>query len=143
MDYLLPMSKVDRQLFASARSARLATFGNGKPHLVPVVFALSDGLVYTAVDHKPKTTPHLRRLRNISENPHVSLLVDHYDEDWSLLWWIRVDGTAKAWPPESTDGRNGIDALVDKYPQYQRVRPTGPVIAVDPDNWTGWSAVGP
>ncbi len=81
--------------FAQAPVARLATAGpDGRPHLVPVVFALHDGVVYTAVDAKPKTTQRLRRLTNIERNPQVTLLVDHYDEDWTQLWWVRADGIA-------------------------------------------------
>ena len=81
--------------FAHAPVARLATAAlDGRPHLVPVVFALHDEVIYTAVDAKPKTTHRLRRLANIERNPQVSLLVDHYAEDWTQLWWVRADGVA-------------------------------------------------
>src|SRR6476661_8014200 len=82
-------------MFAQSPVAMLATVGaNGAPHLVPVVFAVHDGIVYTAVDAKRKTTQRLRRLTNIEGNPQVSLLVDHYDDDWTQLWWVRADGIA-------------------------------------------------
>jgi PPOX class probable F420-dependent enzyme len=84
-----------RARFAAQRAARLATAGrDGRPHVVPVTFAVNGDLVCTAVDHKPKTTPNLRRLRNIAENPQVALLADHYTDDWAGLWWVRVDGHA-------------------------------------------------
>ena len=82
-----------RGRFAAARVARLATAdATGQPHLVPVTFAVAGDMVYTAVDAKPKRTTALRRLANVAANPRVSLLVDHYDDDWSRLWWVRADG---------------------------------------------------
>ena len=68
---------------------------DGVPHLVPIVFAVSHDVIYTAVDAKRKSTHRLRRMANIEANPTVSLIVDHYDEDWSQLWWVRADGTAE------------------------------------------------
>src|SRR5690242_12554050 len=87
-------------MFAEAPVAMLATAGSDAvPHIVPVVFAVHiDGehaRIYTAVDAKRKSTQRLRRLANIEDNPRVSMLVDHYDEDWSHLWWVRADGTAE------------------------------------------------
>ena len=84
-----------RARLTAARVARLATTGaDGQPHLVPVTFAVDGELIYVAVDHKPKTTVNLRRLRNIRENPRVAVLADHYAPDWDTLWWVRVDGRA-------------------------------------------------
>ncbi|MCG5434434.1 TIGR03668 family PPOX class F420-dependent oxidoreductase [Mycobacterium sp. MYCO198283] len=127
--------------FGAAPVARLATCGADAPHLVPVVFALqrSDAgdVVYTAVDAKPKTTPRLRRLRNIERNPHVSLLVDEYHDDWSALWWVRADGTA-AIHAAGSGLAAGYAALRAKYPQYRTVSLTGPVIAVSVTRWTSW-----
>jgi PPOX class probable F420-dependent enzyme len=128
--------------FSRAPVARLATATpEGTPHLVPVVFALHRDLrgdvVYTAVDAKPKTTRRLRRLVNIEDNPQVSLLVDHYADDWTQLWWVRVDGVAAIYH----DGRElqtGYDLLRAKYPQYQVVRLDGPVIAVEVRRWSNW-----
>ncbi|WP_188194505.1 TIGR03668 family PPOX class F420-dependent oxidoreductase [Nonomuraea sp. SYSU D8015] len=129
-----------RERFGGERVARLATVsGDGAPHLVPVVFALTGDRVVTAIDHKPKTTANLRRLRNIAENPEVSLLVDHYDEDWSRLWWVRADGPARV-VESGTDRESALDALAAKYPHYRDRRPAGPVIVVDVTRWTGWSA---
>src|SRR5215469_477043 len=98
------------------------------PHLVPVVFALRDEVVYTAVDAKPKTTQRLRRLANIERNPRVSLLVDHYADDWAQLWWVRIDGIA-AIHHDGAAVRMGRELLRAKYPQYQSVPLDGPVIA--------------
>jgi PPOX class probable F420-dependent enzyme len=124
--------------FAHAPVARLATAApDGRPHLVPVVFALRDGVVYTAVDAKPKTTPRLRRLTNIERNPQVTLLVDHYDEDWTQLWWVRADGIATVHHDGSTF-HDGLDLLRAKYVQYQSVSLTGPVIAVAVRHWSSW-----
>jgi PPOX class probable F420-dependent enzyme len=131
----------DLTRFRTARIARLATAdAEGHPHLVPVTFAVADDLaVYIAIDHKPKTTRDLRRLRDIRVNPAVSILVDHYDEDWAQLWWTRADGTATILD-DPADIRAPVDLLVAKYPQYQEIRPAGPVIAVNVARWLGWTA---
>ncbi|WP_131773873.1 TIGR03668 family PPOX class F420-dependent oxidoreductase, partial [Protofrankia symbiont of Coriaria myrtifolia] len=90
-----------RRRFAAARVARLATVdAAGQPHLVPVTFALQDNAIVTAVDHKPKRSTALRRLANIAANPRVTLIADHYDEDWQTLWWARADGLARVIPAE-------------------------------------------
>ncbi|HWE89662.1 MAG TPA: TIGR03668 family PPOX class F420-dependent oxidoreductase [Pseudonocardiaceae bacterium] len=129
-----------RQRFESAPIARLATVDeHGQPHLVPAVFAVDGDVAVIAVDDKPKTSRELRRLRNIEANPLVSLLVDHYAEDWNRLWWVRVDGRARI-VREPAAMAAPIDRLVAKYPQYQAVRPAGPVIRVDITRWVGWSA---
>ncbi|QBJ95971.1 TIGR03668 family PPOX class F420-dependent oxidoreductase [Rhodococcus sp. ABRD24] len=127
--------------FTDARIARLATVtADGAPHVVPVVFAVAGDTVYTAVDDKPKTTRRLRRLDNIAATGRVSLLVDHYDEDWSRLWWVRVDGDASVLPADSAEGTAAIDALTAKYAQYSALRPGGPVIAIRDLQWRGWTA---
>ncbi|MBJ8343467.1 TIGR03668 family PPOX class F420-dependent oxidoreductase [Antrihabitans sp. YC2-6] len=126
--------------FAAERVARLATIGPGGPHIVPVVFAVGANCVYLAIDHKPKTTRRLRRLANIAANPDVSLIVDRYDEDWSALWWVRVDGTARVVDADSVAGVAAIDALVAKYAQYSGARPEGPAIVVSGLRWSAWSA---
>jgi len=136
-------SAVTRRLGA-ARVGRFATVGSdGHPHVVPCCYALHGDTLYSAVDAKPKSSFMLRRISNIQQNPFVALLVDGYFEDWSLLWWIRVDGTARVLVSGSEHDR-AIDLLVDKYEQYRDQRPPGPVIAVDitgcrtwpsPDSW--------
>lgn len=129
-----------RNRLAVARVARLATVGtDGRPHLVPVTFALDGGYAYIAIDHKPKTTTNLRRLRNIRENPRVALLADHYEDDWSALWWVRADGRARVLET-GEDQQNPLNLLVAKYAQYREFRPEGPVIAIEVHRWTGWAA---
>jgi PPOX class probable F420-dependent enzyme len=128
-----------RARFAAARVARLATIGETGPHLVPVVFAVEDDTVVIAIDHKPKARRDVRRLANIRAQPAVSLLADHYDEDWTALWWVRADGQAEV--VEDDAAMSGpIDLLVAKYPQYRDMRPAGPVIVVRVSQWRGWAA---
>jgi PPOX class probable F420-dependent enzyme len=130
-----------RQRFGASPVARLATVGaDGRPHLVPVVFALDGATLWLAVDSKPKSTRALRRLANLRANPRVSLLVDHYEQTWSALWWVRADGAGSIVEPGTRDERRGIELLVAKYPQYQGDPPSGPVIRVDIDTWRSWSA---
>ena len=128
-----------RRRLAGARVAHLATAtAGGQPHVVAVTFAVDGDLIYTAVDHKPKTTTNLRRLRNITENPQVSLLADHYSDDWATLWWARADGRASILTG-TADIRGPIALLAARYPQYQVTPPEGPVIAITATRWTGWS----
>ena len=109
------------------------------PHLVPVVFAVASDAIYTAVDTKRKTTQRLRRLRNIEQNPRVSLLVDHYSVDWDELWWARADGVAEI-HDRGEEMAVGFDLLRRKYHQYQRISLTGPVVKVAVDRWSSWHA---
>jgi PPOX class probable F420-dependent enzyme len=137
-----------RERFAAARVARLATAdAAGRPHLVPVVFAVQGDVVYSVVDAKPKRTMALRRLRNVAENPAVALLVDHYDDsDWGALWWVRADGVARVLDAEAeaeagaerAEASRAVDLLRARYPQQRAV---GAVLAVDVERWSGWSAV--
>src|SRR5437763_11695889 len=109
--------KEARRKFAASPVARLATVDErGRPHLVPVTFAVRGDVVVTAVDHKPKSGRPLRRVRNAEANPAVSLLVDTYDEDWARLWWVRVDGRAEVLR-ERRDLRTPVGWLVEKYAQ--------------------------
>ena len=132
-----------RARFARSPVLRLATAGaDGRPHLVPCTFAVhGSGRVVTGIDNKPKSSSNLRRIRNISENPRVSLLVDHYSDDWSRLWWVRADGTAVV---EVTGAEHAEhwELLRSKYPQYHGQVLVGPVIVVTVESWTGW-AFGP
>ena len=131
-----------RERFAEARLAHLGTAdAAGTPHLVPIVFALQADTIYTAVDAKPKRTNALRRLANVAENPSVTVLVDHYDdEDWNRLWWVRADGTGRVLDPAAPEARRAVDLLTGRYPQHARERPQGPVLAVDVTRWSAWSA---
>jgi len=124
-----------------ARVGRLATSGpGGQPHIVPVCFALDGETIYFAVDAKPKRTRALKRLGNIASNPAVSLLVDHYEDDWARLWWVRVDGHARV-IAEGAELDKAIELLASRYAPYRSSRPAGPVVAVAVDRWTGWTGV--
>jgi PPOX class probable F420-dependent enzyme len=129
-----------REHFAAAQVASLATVSpEGVPHLVPVVFAVSNDVVYTAVDTKKKTTHRLRRLRNIEHNAHVCMLANHYADDWDQLWWVRADGIAEI-HDRGEEMAAGYDLLRRKYPQYQRLSLTGPVISIAITRWSSWRA---
>ena len=123
-----------------ARVARLATIDrDGRPHLVPIVFALEGETLYSAVDRKPKLSRTLRRIENARVRPDVTVLVDHYEDDWSRLWWIRLRGNARVLD-EGEERERALQLLATKYPQYRRVPPDGPVLAVDVNDVREWSA---
>ncbi|MGH9186086.1 MAG: TIGR03668 family PPOX class F420-dependent oxidoreductase [Acidimicrobiales bacterium] len=127
-----------RRRVTGARVARLATVTvAGRPHLVPCCFVLDGDTIYTAVDAKPKSTLALRRLANLRANPAAAVLVDHYADDWSTLWWIRVDGRGRivASEPERS---HALALLAAKYPQYRRQPPPGDVVAIETVAWRGW-----
>jgi PPOX class probable F420-dependent enzyme len=127
-----------RQRLSEARVARLATVTDaGLPHVVPCCLALVGETVYSAVDAKPKSTLALRRLANVRTRGRASLLVDHYAEDWSTLWWVRVDGVARV--REAGPERDvGLRALVARYDQYRLEPPPGAVVALDITAWRAW-----
>jgi len=129
-------------LVKQARVGRLATIGpSGAPHIVPITYALVAGEVAHMVDHKPKTTLDLVRLRNITRDPRASLLVDHYIEDWRALWWVRIDGLARIVADEP--GMAGArSALGDKYPQYREEVPEGPAVFLAGETVRWWAAAG-
>jgi PPOX class probable F420-dependent enzyme len=125
---------------ATARVARLATIDpDGRPHLVPIVFALEGDTLYSAVDRKPKSSQTLRRIENARVRPDVTILVDHYEEDWSGLWWIRLRGRARVLDEGDERGR-ALALLAEKYSQYRSEPPSGPVLAVDITEVREWSA---
>ena len=120
--------------------ARIATLRrDGQPRVVPCCFALTGDRLYWAVDHKPKTTQQLGRLDDIAVHPAVSLVVDHYDDDWEHLWWVRMDGDARVVTDEA-ERELALDLLAAKYPQYREHRPAGAVVAVDIGRWQSWAA---
>jgi PPOX class probable F420-dependent enzyme len=121
----------------AARVARLATVdAESRPHVVPICFALDGETLYTAVDEKPKRTRALKRLRNIEQNPWVEILIDHYEEDWTKLWWVRLRGRARV---VERDER-ALALLAEKYPQYGGAPPRGPIIVVGIDARSEWRA---
>lgn len=134
-----------RDLFTAARSACLGTVDAADtPHLVPITFAVDVGgsggvdRVYFAVDAKPKSSPRLKRLDNIRRHGAVCLLADHYDADWTRLWWVRADGAARILT-EDEERAAPIRLLTAKYPQYQRQPPQGPVVEIEVARWSGWA----
>jgi PPOX class probable F420-dependent enzyme len=131
-----------RRRFAAGRVARLATVdAAGRPHLVPIVFAVVGETIYHAVDAKPKRSTALRRLANVAAHPAVTVLVDHYDDaDWDALWWARADGDGRVLDPQEPEARRAVAALTERYPPYRALPPAGPVLAVDVRRWSGWSA---
>jgi PPOX class probable F420-dependent enzyme len=128
-----------RECFAASRVATLATVDDsGAPHVVPVTFAVDGATVWSAVDAKPKRSTELRRHTNIRSHPYVSLLVQHWDEDWSQLWWARADGLAVVTDSLSAVHR-AVSLLREKYEQYRNVDVHGPVIEIAVRQWRGWS----
>ena len=118
--------------------ARLASVRpDGRPHVVPCCFALDGDTAYSVVDAKPKSTLALRRLENVRLTPTVELLIDHYSEDWTALWWVRLDGTARV--IESGAARDSaLEHLRAKYDQYVQQPPPGPVVIIDVTGWRAW-----
>jgi len=119
------------------RVARLATVGpDGRPHVVPICFALDGDTLYTVVDSKPKSTRALQRLVNVEANPCVEIVIDHYDEDWTRLWWVRLVGEARVVEHDT----RGLELLQAKYPQYRADPPAGPYVVVAIETRRGWRA---
>ena len=124
---------------AEAAVARLATVGaDGVVHLVPFCFAVVGARLVSAVDHKPKRHTRLQRLADITATGRATVLVDHYEDDWTRLWWIRVTGSAAAEPPGSAVDGDARAALVAKYHQYQERPPAGPVWWLALETVTYW-----
>jgi PPOX class probable F420-dependent enzyme len=133
-------STVDRERVAASRVARLATIcPDGRPHIVPIVFALDGDTLYSAVDAKPKRSRTLRRIENARAHPEVAVLIDQYGEDWDELWWVRLDGRVRVLDGGEEADR-AIELLRAKYPQYLTTPPGPPVLAVDIGGWRGWTA---
>ncbi len=127
-----------RARVTAARVGRLATVTPaGEPHVVPCCFVLDGDTILSAVDAKPKSTLALRRLDNLRARPRAALLVDHYDDDWSTLWWVRADGDGRV-IDAGAERERALDLLAAKYPQYRTRRPPGPVVAVVVTRWRAW-----
>jgi len=147
---LLQLSSLQIQRLADAPVGHLSTAANsGAPHVIPVCFALDqykDGAaIYIVLDQKPKRAAltRLRRVRNILENPQVALVVDHYDADWTKLWYILLTGTAELLEDEDGDERRrAIRLLREKYPQYREMDiDDNPVIKITPGRVVGWDYI--
>ena len=133
-----------QELVREARVGRLATVdARGKPHVVPVCFALVSGRLYIALDEKPKRTPpeRLQRIRNIAANPNVQLLIDRYDEDWSRLAFVQLRGRAVLLQPDGAEHRPAVAALREKYAQYQAMALEAlPLIEIEVERVVSWRA---
>jgi coenzyme F420-0:L-glutamate ligase/coenzyme F420-1:gamma-L-glutamate ligase len=127
------------------RVAHLATSDRlGKPHAVPVCFALARASILIALDEKPKDVPvtRLKRVRNILENPHVALIADRYAEDWNLLAFVMVRGRAELLDPGTEEHTAAVRLLRGKYHQYEAMRiEENPVIAIRPERAASWGAL--
>jgi PPOX class probable F420-dependent enzyme len=129
-----------RRRFASSPVARLSTVRpDGGPHVVPIVFVLVEDTVFSAVDAKPKRSTNLQRLVDVRADPRCALVVDHYEDDWRRLWWVRADGAGEVvdTPPAE---HPGIQALRQRSPQYRDEPPSGPLLVVTVARWTGWAS---
>ena len=133
-----------RRFLDAQRVARLATAdAAGRPHVVPICYAVAGDTVYFTVDEKPKRKPgaRLKRLANLRENPFAALVVDRYDEDWSRLGWVMVQGRAEVLEsgPEHDLAQAG---LRKRYPQLAAMRIEGlPVVAVRAEHVASWGVL--
>ena len=130
-----------RRRFATGRVASMATLRtDGTAALVPIVFEVIGDRVVSLVDPKPKRTPELARLRHIARDARVSLLVDHYDEDWERLWWARAEGVARV-VGKGPKRDEALARLRVKYAQYETLEDAfGDAVIVEVGRWSGWSA---
>ena len=131
------------RFLADARVARLATAdADGQPQVIPVCFTYDGEAIYIVLDQKPKSVEltRLRRVRNILANPQAALVVDHYDEDWSVLRYVLVSCVAEVLSGDEAEAAGAVGQLRDKYPQYREMDLDGnPVIKLVPKRFTAWS----
>lgn len=128
-----------RRRVAGARVARLATIDpDGAPNVVPLVFAVEGDTLYSSVDEKPKRSRELRRLENLRRDPRFMLLVDHYEEEWPAVWWVRLRGRGRV-IERGAERERALRLLAEKYDQYEEQAPQGAVIALDVEDWRGWA----
>ena len=136
------LSPAQDRFLRSARTGHLATANaKGRPQVVPVCFVFDGQAIYSVLDAKPKTTPlrQLRRVKNILANPQVSLVVDHYEEDWDKLQYILVSGDAELLE-SGEEWALAVAMLREKYPQYQAMDlDQSPVIKITPVRYSPWS----
>lgn len=132
----------ERRYLEAARVARLATAdAEGRPHAVPVCFALANGGVVTPIDEKPKRVgPNdLRRVRDVRQNDAVALVVDHYRENWADLGWVQVRGRASVREPDAPGHGAAVTELRRKYSQYaDHAIEERPLIRIEPGSVQSW-----
>jgi PPOX class probable F420-dependent enzyme len=140
----LPTDK-ERAFILSHRVARMATADrSGRPYIIPICYAYDGRCFYTPIDKKPKrvSVAALKRVRNISENPNVSVVIDEYHEDWTRLCYVIIHGRAKL-IERGEEYLNSLRLLCEKYPQYENMNLSKlnlPVIKIVPDRITLWDA---
>ncbi len=131
------------EFLRKSRLAHLATSSkHGKPHVVPVCYVYDGVSIYSSIDEKPKRADpkRLRRVLNIIENPHVSMIVDQYAEDWNKLRYVMVQGSARI-VHEGDEHRRAVSLLREKYPQYNAMKlEDRPIIKIEPVRVAVWNA---
>jgi PPOX class probable F420-dependent enzyme len=132
-----------RRRVAEARVGHLATVDHaGAPHVVPLCFVLHGETLYWAVDQKPKASRDVKRLSNIRVNAAAQVVVDHYEEDWTKIWWVRLTGRARVLEDGPEAGR-AMALLAGKFSQYRDQPPQGPAVAIDVTRWSSWESEDP
>ena len=140
----MTLTEAARAFATGHRLAHLATAdAAGVPHVIPICYALLGEHFYFVVDEKPKQTrTGLKRLRNIAANPHVALVIDDYDEDWTRLAYLLVQGAATP-VADREEYESALAALRARYPQY-RAMPlqfaTHPMVRITPQRTHLWRA---
>jgi PPOX class probable F420-dependent enzyme len=118
--------------------ARLAfADADDRPRVLPVTYAVAEGAVWTAIDDKPKRSEPAR-VRYLRRRPEAALCVDRYDDDWTRLAWVQLRGRVTILPVE--EGGAGLDALAARYAPYRERRPPGPLLRLDVEAVSCWSA---
>ena len=128
----------------AARVGRLATSSAGaEPHVIPCVYALLDGVIYSIIDEKPKSGRRLLRLRNIDSSGRAALVVDHYDDDWSKLAYVLIRGPASVIGPDDSRYAPALAALREKYPQYREMSlEDSEMVVLEAERWAVWRSSG-
>jgi PPOX class probable F420-dependent enzyme len=126
-------------LLETARVGRLGLLDDdGAPRVLPVTFAVAEGRIWTAIDQKPKRSGKPARVRFLRRDPRAALTVDRYSDDWEQLAWVQVLGSIRIL--DVSDGAAGLAALTEKYNQYRKESPPGPLLALEPERYLWWSA---
>ena len=130
------------ELLETERVGRLGLVDeDGAPRVLPVTFAVADGVIWSAIDQKPKRSGEPARLRFLRRNPRAALAVDQYSDNWEELAWVQVLGGVRIL--DVTEATAGLDALTAKYEQYRNQTPPGPVLALAPERYLWWRAADP
>lgn len=138
---MVPLNRNATRLLRRARTAHLATADRaGRPHVIPVCFVFDGRDFYSPIDEKPKQAAprRLKRVRNISENSHVALVIDRYDEDWRELAYVLIFARARILS-RGEKHRRAVRLLRRKYRQYRTMKIDQlPMIAIAPKRIVCW-----